>query len=112
MDQAELGDLLAKTVGAVLQAQDQLDAHSAKSTAEFVATPAGTLTIPPLSFLIKEAAIDIEMAATISASHLVCRLVNPQSVGLFGYQASSGTRVRLALAPEVPRHTASGSGAI
>jgi len=110
-DQAELGDLLAGTVGGVLRAQDQLDSHAAKAASEFVASPAGTLVLPPLSFHVREAMVEIDMAASISETRLLCRLVNPQSVGLFGYQASAGTRVRLVIGPEVSRPAQPASGA-
>ena len=98
LQQAELGDLLAGTAKAVVQAQDALDAHASQRVTEFVELPDGQIAVPPIWYTIKNASIEVELSATISDSHLVCRLVNPQSVSLFGYQASAGTRVRMLIA--------------
>ncbi|HVG08602.1 MAG TPA: hypothetical protein VNM67_12915 [Thermoanaerobaculia bacterium] len=39
------------------------------------------------------------MSASVAGSRLLCRTLDPGSVGLYGYQASSGLRVRLVLTP-------------
>jgi hypothetical protein len=99
LQQADLGDLLAGTARAVLQAQDALDAHASQRVTEFVKVPDGEIAVPPVWYTIKNASIEVELSATISDTRLVCQLVNPQNVSLFGYQASAGTRVRMLIGP-------------
>ena len=95
--QAELGDLLAATVAGVVRAQDQLDLHAAGLDAPALGVgPA----LPPLAFVVKQATVAIAMAATFSDQRLVCRLVDAHSVSLFGYEAASGTSVRLVIGPK------------
>ena len=99
LQQAELGDLLAGTAKAVIQAQDALDAHASQRVTEFVKVRDGEIPVPPVWYTIKNASIEVELSATISDSHLVCQLVNPHNVSLFGYQASAGMRVRMLIGP-------------
>lgn len=96
---SELGDLLVGLARAVVRAQDELDAHAADLTTTYMQLPDGTLALPPLAYAVKNATIDVEMAATIRNQALVCKLLDPTSVSLFGLQASAGTRVRLAIGP-------------
>jgi hypothetical protein len=96
---AELGTLLSGLARAVVSAQDELDTHTEEATERYVEAPDGSLVLPPLAYAVKNATIEVEMAATIRDANMVCRLLDPASVALFGYQASSGMRIRLAIAP-------------
>lgn len=110
LDAIELGRLLSTTIESVVQAQEKLDEYTLRRAREFEAAEPGSLAIPPLWFTFREVAVEIELAASVArigdatshadAPHLVCRLLNPTSVGLFGYQASSGLRVRVSVAPQ------------
>jgi hypothetical protein len=99
LDTAELGELLSGLARSVVQAQDQLDIHASRQATEYAKLPDGTLAIPPLWYTVKNAVIDVEMAGVIQNQQIICRLLNPAGVALFGYQASSGVRVRIAIGP-------------
>lgn len=99
LQQAALGDLLASTVAGVVRAQSVLDARAAEQAAAHAALPENAPNPPPLAFHVRSARIEVAMAATFSAGTLVCRLVNPHSVSLFGYQAASGTSVAMVIEP-------------
>lgn len=107
----EFGELLASTVGAVARAQEELDAYTLRRTREFRDTPEGEFAVPPLWFTFNQVAVDLEMSATVAggakdgeagAGRLLCRTLNPTMVGLYGYQASAGVRVRLTMGPAGP----------
>lgn len=107
----EFGELLASTVGAVARAQEELDAYTLRRSREYEATPAGQFAVPPLWFTFNQVAVDLEMSATVAggaqdgeagAGRLLCRTLNPTMVGLYGYQASAGVRVRLTMGPAGP----------
>ena len=109
LDAIELGHLLSTTVESVVAAQDKLDEYTLRRAREYEAAEPGTLALPPLWYTFKSVGIEIELAASVArtsspaasgAPHLVCRMLDPTSVGLFGYQASSGLRVRVQLAPQ------------
>jgi len=103
LDTAELGELLSGLARSVVQAQDQLDIHASRQATEYAKLPDGTLAIPPLWYTVKNAVIDVEMAGVIQNQQIICRLLNPAGVALFGYQASSGVRVRIAIGPSAIR---------
>lgn len=110
----ELGQLLAGAVSAVVEAQDVLDRHAEAQKVRYAETPDGTLAIPPLWYAFRRVDIEVELSAEFSREwvtpsgqtqgalepRLRCRLLNPTSVGLFGYQASSGLRVQVVLEPQ------------
>lgn len=103
--QAELGALLAGTVRAVADAQDVLDDRARQRAEEYRAAPPGTLALPPLWYAFQDVSIDIQLSAEVvntspAQTQLVCRTLNPLTVGLFGYSASAGTRVRVTLSPQ------------
>ncbi len=108
LQEAELGDLLCGLVRAIMQAQDTLDQHASQLATQYVDVPDGTLAIPPVWYAVKDATVELEMSASFQNTKLQCRLVNPSSVGLYGYSASAGARVRLIVGPSgvVPIHTA------
>lgn len=107
--QASLGTVLAEAVAGVVQAQQRLDEDAVNRVTQYVETPQGELTLPPLWYTFSNVQLDLEMAATMtrtSTGHganrgvrFDCRLLNPAAVSLFGHAASSGFKVSLTLAP-------------
>lgn len=103
----EFGELLATTVGAVARAQEELDDRTLARTREYQAAPDGSLAVPPLWFTFSQVALELEMSATVAggqtgAGRLMCRTADPTMVGLYGYEASAGVRVRLTMGPRGP----------
>ncbi len=111
--------MLTSTVESVVSAQHKLDEFTLARAKERDAAAPGELTLPPLWYTFRRVAIELEMAASVSRSvpssgatrtELRCRPLDPTSVSLYGYQASSGLRVRVELAPQgyaeivPPRH--------
>lgn len=111
-DAVPFGDLLATTIGAVVQAQEQLDEYALRRREAYESTPPGQLGLPPLSYVFNAVAVELELSATVSGTRggdpaaagagLLCRTLNPTMVGLYGYQASAGVRVRLLMEPRGP----------
>lgn len=109
--QASLGTVLAEAVDGVVQAQRRLDQDAVHRATQYIETPQGGLTLPPLWYTFQQVSLELELAATmtrVSADkgpdkaggvRFDCRLVNPAAVSLFGYAASSGFKVSLTLAP-------------
>lgn len=108
----DLSDLLVGAVDAVIESQEKLDAYNKRRQEEFDETPEGELAIPPLWFSVTNVAIELELSASVTQERIVdeqggeriqtrlaCKTLNPLAVGLFGYQASAGLRVRMQLAP-------------
>jgi hypothetical protein len=108
----DLSDLLVSTVDAVVKSQERLDAYTQQRQAIYDTTPDGELAIPPLWFAISSVAIELELSTTFThqtrvneqgeveqQSRMFCKPLNPLAVGLFGYQASAGLRVRLQMGP-------------
>lgn len=104
---AALADLLAGAVDGVVQAQRRLDQDALARVAEFIDTPAGGVALPPLWYTLSDVGIELELAASVARLEarpagpvrLDARLLNPTSVSLFGFSASSGLRVSLRLSP-------------
>lgn len=107
--QAELGDLLAGAVQAVVSAQDVLDRAALERMAAFSDAAPGALALPPLAFAFDAVRVDIELSSEVvttsttsgtpAGTRLLCRTLNPVTAGLFGYSASTGTRISVSLAP-------------
>jgi hypothetical protein len=107
--QAELGVLLAGAVRAVASAQDALDDHARQRAEAYRTAPPGSLTLPPLWYAFDAVTVDIELSSEVvrntstggpGETQLLCRTLNPITVGLYGYSASTGTRVRVTLSPQ------------
>jgi hypothetical protein len=103
----EFGQLLSTTVGAVAQAQQQMDDIALERTRAYQAAPEGSLAVPPLWFTFNQVALELEMSATVAGGNtgggrLLCRTADPTMVGLYGYEASAGVRVRLLMGPRGP----------
>lgn len=108
--QSELGALLAGTVRAVVDAQDLLDDHARQRALEFAAAQPDSLVLPPLWYAFDAVGIDIDLSTEVvrtrsapdqpARTQLLCRTLNPVTAGVYGYAASTGTRVHLTLAPQ------------
>lgn len=103
----EFGELLATTVGAVAHAQEQLDEYTRARTEAYRAAPEGSMAVPPLWFTFNQVSLELEMSATVAGGNtgggrLVCRTADPTMVGLYGYEASAGVRVKLLMGPRGP----------
>ncbi len=106
----ELGQLLANTVESVVKAQDRLDRHAAERVRAYETAQLGTLTLPPLWYTFTDVSLEVELSASIRKSidpdsrkeqpRLYSQLLNPASVGLYGYQASSALKVSIRMAPK------------
>ena len=120
--QAELGVLLAGAVRAVAEAQDVLDEHARERAAAYLAAPPGSLALPPLWYAFDSVSVDLELSSeavrtgSTGQTRLLCRTLNPLTVGLYGYAAAVGTRVRVSLAPQrlapAPVPAATGEGGL
>jgi len=107
---SELGALLAGTVRAVVDAQDVLDDHARQLASEYAAAEPGTLVLPPLWYVFDSVGIDIDLSTEVvrtvvtsgeaPQTQLLVRTLNPVTAGVFGYSASTGTRVHLTLTPQ------------
>jgi hypothetical protein len=103
----EFGSLLTTTVAAVQQAQQELDDRTLQRSREYRALPDGELAVPPLWFAFNQVALELEMSATVAGGatgdgRLFCRTADPTMVGLYGYEASAGVKVRLLMGPRGP----------
>ncbi len=119
--QASLGTVLAEAVAGVVQAQARLDTDAVHRATQYLETPQGELTLPPLWYTFTEVKLDLEMSAAMTRTstgstpgeaggvRFDCRLLNPAAVSLFGHAASSGFKVSLTLAP---REAGSDTGAL
>lgn len=115
LDQAELGALAAGAVRAVVSAQHVLDDDASRRAAAYVEAPAGTLALPPLWYTFQAVEVEIQVSAAVGhvvpergdpalpvLPVLLCRTVNPATVGLYGYAAAAGMTVRFTVAPYGP----------
>lgn len=105
-EHVELGGLLANTVSAVVSAQEQLDAYTERRQEAFDSAKAGETVLPPLWYTFSAVDIEMELAASMSraegdgGTRLMARTLDPASVGLYGYRASAGLRVRVRVEPQ------------
>ena len=109
--QVELGQLLANTIGSVVQAQEKLDAYTMERKKLYEAEKEGSLALPPLWYVFNNVAVELEMSATVGEEGvpgkngqrepaLFCRTLDPSMVSLYGYSASSGLRVKVQMEPK------------
>ncbi|HSS21105.1 MAG TPA: hypothetical protein VLL54_13610 [Pyrinomonadaceae bacterium] len=106
---AELGSLLAHTIGAVVEAQEQMDQYTLRRKLEFEKTPDGSLALPPLWYVFDKVAVEVELSTTVRSTRagtsstksdqpaLFCQTLNPMMVSLYGYQASAGLKIAMQL---------------
>lgn len=105
----ELGQLLSSTITSVVQAQEQLDLYTEARRLAYESAPEGSLVVPPIWYVFNNVAIEMELSSSIAevenintgakSPHIMSRTLNPTTVGLYGYQASAGLRVRVHLEP-------------
>ena len=105
----ELGQLLSSAIHAVVKAQEQLDQYTEMRKQAYESAAEGSLAIPPIWYTFNNVAIEMELSSSIAevedihsgtkVPHIVSQTLNPTSVGLYGYQASAGLRVRIQMAP-------------
>ena len=110
-DQAvELGDLLANTIGSVVNAQERLDLYTEERRKAYENAPAGSMALPPLWYVFDNVSVELELAAKVGSvtspvtetpkAHLLCQSVNPSVVSLYGRQAAAGLRIKVDLSPQ------------
>ena len=110
-DQAvELGQLLSTTIHAVVSAQEQLDLYTERRRQAYESAGKGSMAMPPIWYTFNNVAIEMELSSSIAevedvntgnkVPHIVSKTLNPTSVGLYGYEASAGLRVRIQMAPQ------------
>jgi hypothetical protein len=106
----ELGNLLANTIGSVVDAQEKLDAYTERRRQAYESAPQGTMVLPPLWYVFNSVSVEIELSAAVakvssapqgtSVPHLMCRTVNPTTVGLFGRESATVLKIRVDVGPE------------
>lgn len=109
-DFTELGDLLASTIGSVVQAQERLDQYTLDRARQYQAASVGDFALPPLWYLFRSVAIELELSARVSEvqvakggapqPHLVCKTLTPGAVSLYGREAAAGMRVKVQIEPQ------------
>lgn len=100
----ELGSLLASSIGAVVEAQQGMDEYTLRRKQEFEKTPEGNLALPPLWYVFDKVSVEMELSTIIRSDErvqprLYCQTLNPTTVGLYGYQAAAGLKIRMQLGP-------------
>lgn len=109
----ELGNLLANSVAGVVKAQENLDRYTELRRQAYEASEPGQFALPPIWYLFKRVSLEMELSATVASfpgdndtangqgqPHLLCRTLDPNMVSLYGYQASSGMRIRVEMEPQ------------
>lgn len=101
----ELGELLARTVVSVAEAQEGLDRHATARLDALERGDADAPRVPPLWYTFTDVSLEVALSASVQRAtasappQLISRPVDPRQVSLYGYQASSSLVVRLRLAP-------------
>ena len=108
----ELGNLLSNSIADVVRAQENMDLYTEKRQQAYQNAEPGEFAIPPVWYLFRRVSIEMELSASVAAialsddvseegqPHIVCRTLDPTMVSLYGYQASSGMRVRVEMEPQ------------
>lgn len=108
----ELGNLLSNSIADVVRAQEKLDHYTAQRRQEYENAEPGELVLPPIWYVFRRVSLEMELSAkvatvtlsddpnSIDQPHLVCRTLEPTMVSLYGYQASSGMRIRVDMEPQ------------
>jgi hypothetical protein len=100
---AELGDLVAGLLGAVVAAQSTIDADAQARTDAWLNDPPGDVPVPPpLWFTVGSTALEVQLAARVSATvpgrpSLLVRTANPVDAALLGHEASTQVRLRVVM---------------
>jgi len=108
----ELGNLLSNSIADVVRAQEKLDLYTAQRQQAYQDAEPGQFALPPVWYLFRRVSLEMELSASVATvalsdnadeegqPHLVCRTLEPSMVSLYGYQASSGMRVRVEMEPQ------------
>ena len=108
----ELGNLLANTIAGVVSAQEKLDHYTEQRQQNYQNAEPGQFALPPVWYLFRHVSLEMELSANVATvalsddpseegqPHLVCRTLDPTMVSLYGYQASSGMRVKVEMEPQ------------
>src|SRR6476660_9974650 len=99
-----LDDLLAAIARGVVSAQRELDQAALLAPETGVAVPAGEVHLRPLWFVFERTTLELEFSTFVSgspadATRFQWRPLDPTAVALRGYAASSGTKLRIEIAP-------------
>lgn len=98
---AELGDLVAGLLGAVVTAQAAIDEDAqARTDAWLNDRPEGESVPPPLWFTVSSTALEVQLAARVSRGEsrrpsLFVRTASPVDAALHGHDASTQVRLRV-----------------
>lgn len=101
----ELGELLARTVVSVAEAQESLDRHATARLNALERNEPGAPRVPPLWYTFTDVSVEVALSMTVqhatasAPTRLLSRPVDPRQVSLYGYQAASSLVVRLQLSP-------------
>ncbi len=106
----ELADLLAHAALDVAAAQEELDGIAERQLEDYEARPEDSLALPPLWYTVHDLELELELSPSVKGSldpgrqegrgQMMVQTLDPTSVGLYGYQASAGMRLRLRLGPQ------------
>ena len=101
---AELGDLVAGLLSSVVAAQETIDTDAQARTDAWLNDTSGELTPPPLWFTVGSTALEVQLAARVTASAsptkrptLLVRTANPVDAALLGFEASTQVRLRVVM---------------
>lgn len=100
---AELGDLVAGLLGAVVSAQETIDEDAQARTDAWLNDPPGEVpTPPPLWFTVGSTALEVQLSARVRTGvpgrpSLLVRTTSPVDAALHGYDASTQVRLRVVM---------------
>jgi hypothetical protein len=98
-----LEDLLGGIARGIVSGQEGLDRAAASAPDSIANLPAGEVRLRPLWFVFERTTVELEFSTFVSGSASApgfqCRPLDPVAVALRGYAESSGTRVRIEIAP-------------
>jgi len=98
-----LEDLLGGIARGLVSAQDGLDRSALSASDTRAILPAGEVHLRPLWFVFEHTTVELEFSTLVSGSASApgfqCRPLDPVAVALRGYAESSGTRLRIEIAP-------------
>ena len=89
-----------------------MDHYTEQRRQAYENTEPGQFALPPVWYLFRRVSLEMELSTSVAKvalsdnpveegqPHLVCRTLDPTMVSLYGYQASSGTRVRVEMEPQ------------
>ena len=98
-----LEDLLGGIARGIVSGQEGLDRAAVSAPDNRAILPTGEVHLRPLWFVFEHTTIELEFSTFVSGSASApafqCRPLDPVAVALRGYAESSGTRLRIEIAP-------------